>query len=231
MSDVTKVLLVEDDVEVAATVRDALRPAGVALEHVTTLADAEACVDRRVYELLILDLGLPDGDGRDLAAVLRRAGNHVPILMLTAQTEVSQRLDGFASGADDYVCKPFVPEELAARVQAVLRRGRSQDQHVLHYGGASLNLLTREVSYLGRTTSLSGRETSLLAYLMKHPEEQLSRRQLAQEVFGLDPDTDTGVVNVYVNYLRNKLERGEARTRLIHTVRGVGYVLSQTEPQ
>lgn len=226
-----RVLLVEDDEDVVATVRDVLRGAGFLLEHAATLAAADAHVHNQTVDAIILDLGLPDGDGRTLAEQLRRSGEDVPILMLTAQTSIAERLEGFAHGADDYVCKPFVPEELLARLRALLRRVQPERRHIHRYAGAELDLLKRVVRYAGVTTTLSDREASLLAYFMKHPEQRISREQLAQEVFGLDPDNDAGVVNVYVNYLRNKLEQGNRNPRLIHTIRGVGYMLAETPPE
>ncbi len=225
-----RVLLVEDDDDVASTVQDALAAANMQSDHAGTLAAAKQQMDHRAYDAVILDLGLPDGDGLELADALRRDGSEIPIVMLTAQASVPQRVSGFAHGADDYVCKPFAAEELVARLQALLRRVRSQQQHVLRYAGVELDLLKRSLLVDGEETALSDREAALLACLMRHAEQPLSRHELAQEVWGIDSETDSGVVNVYVNYLRNKLEQGDRRTRLIHTVRGVGYVLSDRDP-
>ncbi len=225
-----RVLVVEDDASVVATVRDALATVGAAIESAETIRAAGERLRDRTFDALVLDLGLPDGNGLDFAAALRGQGIEVPILMLTGQVDVPQRLEGFARGADDYVCKPFAPEELAARVRALLRRSHAERNHVLRYAGTELDLLKRAVQYEGTTVTLSDREASLLAHFMRHAEEAISREHLAQEVFGLDPTADTGVVNVYVNYLRNKLEHGLRHGRLIHTIRGTGYMLSATEP-
>ena len=226
-----RILLVEDDPDAADLVREALREAKYAIEHVSTYADAAARIGNSMYGAVILDLGLPDGNGAQLAEVLRSRGDDVPILMLTAQADVSDRLDGFARGADDYLCKPYVPEELLARVRALLRRSHPESRHILRYGSLELDLVKRGATYRGTSATLSDREASVLAYFMRHAEEHVSREQLAQSVFGLDPTADSGVVNVYVNYLRNKLEHGERTDRLIHTIRGVGYMLSETEPE
>ncbi|MEW6252581.1 MAG: response regulator transcription factor [Planctomycetota bacterium] len=226
-----RLLLVEDDPEIARTAQTALGAAGMSSDTAPTLAEARRRIALRHYDAIVLDLGLPDGDGLQLADELRRGrGDEVPILVLTAQSGVRRRLDGFAHGADDYICKPFVPAELVARARAVLRRTRPDRQHLLRYAGVELDLLARVARCGDRETTLSDREAALLAYLLRHPEQPLSRETLAQEVWGLEAEMDRGVVNVYVNYLRNKLEAGDRGARLIHTVRGVGYVLSETAP-
>jgi DNA-binding response OmpR family regulator len=225
-----RILLVEDDASIVAIVRDALAGVGAALEHTSTVREAKAAVRDRMFDAMVLDLGLPDGSGLDLAAELRADGVEVPILMLTARADVPDRLEGFARGADDYVCKPFAPKELTARLAALLRRSRPERSHILRYAGVELDLLKRVVQLSDATVGLSDREASLLAYFMRHPEQTVSREQLAQEVFGVAPDADTGVVNVYVNYLRNKLEYRLDQSRLIHTVRGKGYMLSAADP-
>lgn len=225
-----RILIVEDDEEVVAVVRDTFESARIPLDTAGTLAAARECLSHGTYDGIVLDLGLPDGSGMSLAAELRKAGNNVPILMLTAQVAVGNRIEGLAQGADDYICKPFAPEELLARMRAVLRRAGNSGS-VLSYGDLELDLLNRKVRYESEECSLSDREVELLAYLMKNAEKPLRRDELAHEVWGFDTDGDTGVVNVYVNYLRNKLERGDRGARLIHTIRGVGYMLSATEPR
>ena len=226
-----RILLVEDDTDAADLVREALRDAQYSIEHVSTYADAAQRVGNSMFDAVILDLGLPDGNGAQLADLLRGRGEEVPILMLTAQSDVTDRLDGFARGADDYLCKPYVPAELLARIRALLRRSHPEARHILRYGGLELDLVKRETKFRDSSTALSDREASVLAYFLRHAEEHVSREQLAQAVFGLDPTADSGVVNVYVNYLRNKLEHGERHDRLIHTIRGVGYMLSEKEPE
>ncbi len=225
-----RLLLVEDDLELARTVGETLCTAQITTERAPSLADALRCLLTRSYDLIVLDLGLPDGNGLMLADFVR-SRSETPILMLTAQAALEQRLAGFAHGADDYVCKPFAAEELVARVKALLWRARPERQHMLRYGALELDLLTRVVRRGGIESILSERETALLAHLIRHAEEPLSRETLAQEVWGLPPDGDIGIVNVYVNYLRNKLERGDRHVRLIHTVRGVGYMLSESAPE
>ncbi len=223
-----RLLVVEDDDEVGRMVAEALGRANLRIDRAPTAADARRLLTSRTYHCLILDLGLPDGNGLELARTIRRASD-VPIIMLTAQVSVPERLAGFAYGADDYICKPFATDELLARVQAVLRRSRPERQHMLRYAGLELDLLQRIVRHGEIEAVLSEREAALLAYLIRHAGEPLSRETLAQEVWGL-AENEGGIVNVYINYLRNKLERGDRQARVIHTVRGVGYVLSEAEP-
>jgi two-component system response regulator MprA len=223
-------LLIEDDPEVVRTIRESLDAEQFSLDTAATVAEARQRLAARTYDAIVLDLGLPDGNGLELANSLRAAGNDIPILMLTAQSGVDRRLDGFAHGADDYLCKPFAVEELVARLQAILRRARPERQHMLRYAGLELDLLNRVVRRHDLEATLSDREAALLAYLMRNPEQAFSRSTLVEEVWGDDAEAEGSVVNVYINYLRNKLERSRY-PRLIHTVRGVGYMLSETNPK
>jgi DNA-binding response OmpR family regulator len=224
-----RVLLVEDDAETAQIVQETLEAARLNVDRVDCLTDARQMLASRTYDCVVLDLGLPDGSGLELADSLRST-SEVPILMLTAQAALQQRLDGFAHGADDYVCKPCMPDELVARIQALLRRARPERQHVLRYADLQLDLLRRTVTRGGAETPLSDREAALLAYLIRHAGQPVAREALGQDVWGLGPADDAGVVNVYINYLRNKLEHGNQAARLIHTVRGIGYIFSETPP-
>ncbi len=222
------VLLVDDDAELVRSVREGLEPAGFQIESAGTLAAAWQRLSARTYAAVILDLGLPDGTGLELADALRAAGSQVPILMLTARSTVEERVDGFAHGADDYLCKPFAVPELQARLEALLRRSRPERQHVLRYAGLELDLLNRVLRFQDRQSLLSDREIAVLAYLMRHAEEPLTRSQMVEQVWGDETD-DESILKVYINYVRNKIEH-ITQKRLIHTVRGVGYMLSETEP-
>lgn len=230
MPSPNRVLLVEDDADVVQTVREGLDPALYFVDHAATVAEARERLAGRTYDALLLDLGLPDESGLELADGLRCESNDIPILMLTAHSSVAERLAGFGHGADDYLCKPFAVEELAARLGALLRRARPERQHLLKFGDIELDLLTRVMRRKDLQATLSDREAALLAYLIRHPDQQLSRAHLVEEVWGDDAEEEGSVVNVYVNYLRNKLEQGRY-PRLIHTVRGVGYMLSETSPE
>lgn len=219
-----RVLCIEDDEGVATVVRTGLNERGFRVDYATTLADGRRQLDAREYEAIILDLVLPDGSGLDLASSLREQKNDVPILILTAQNAVQDRVAGLQRGADDYLCKPFDIDELAARLSAILRRTSGSDRHVLRYADVELDLITRVVRRGSISAVLSGREAELLAYLMRHPEEVLHRDRILSDVWGDEAEGDRNVLNVYINYLRNKLEH-RGRAKLIRTVRGEGYAL------
>jgi two-component system response regulator MprA len=226
--DGPNILMVEDDAGVAQIVSDGLSAHGCVVEHAPSLSAGRAkMVDGR-FDAIILDLILPDGDGLEFASALRTAGNDVPILMLTAKESVNERVEGFRNGADDYMCKPFEIAELHARLQAILRRSRAAARSVLAYADVELELITRKVRRLDIEAVLSPREAELLAYLMHHPEEILPREQILEQVWGDEAEDDSNVLNVYVNYLRNKIEAGRY-SRLIQTVHGRGYMLSDRD--
>ena len=225
-----RVLLVEDDPPIADSIRRGLEPGRFCLHHARTVAESRRMLQAREYDAVVLDLALPDGSGFEIADGLRASGASAAILMLTAKGSVNERVDGFRHGADDYLCKPFAVEELVARLRAVLRRSRQKCPHVLKYADVELDLVKRTLRRQNTEESLSARETDLLAYFMSRPEEVVARERILEDVWGNEAEDDSNVVNVYVNYLRNKLERSEY-SRLIHTVRGVGYVLSKDEPR
>jgi two-component system response regulator MprA len=223
------VLMVEDDPRVRDAVRAALETEGFQFQHAGSLVEARRLMAFHRYHAMILDLVLPDGTGLDLARELREQGSDIPILMLTARHGLDDRLAGFGLGADDYVCKPFEVPELLARLNAVLRRSQARERAQLRYADVELDLPTLTARRGDIQVTLSAREFELLAFLMRHPEEALSRERLLHEVWGETAEEDSNVVNVYINYLRNKLEQGR-EGRLIHTVRGVGYMLSESDP-
>lgn len=228
-SSAARVIVIEDDAEVAVVIRDRLVAFGFSVAHAPTLGAGRLMLAEREWDVIVLDLMLPDGSGLDLAKSLRAAGNETPILMLTARDTVHERVEGFRHGADDYLCKPFDVDELAARLDAIVRRAKTADRHKLHYADIELDLLTRTMTRAGSELTLSSREAELLAFLMRHPEEVLSRDRILREVWGDEAEDDSNVLNVYVNYLRNKVE-GCLHSRVIHTVRGAGYVLSDLDP-
>ena len=224
-----RVLLIEDDLDLADTVRGCLESGGFSVEHAPDLATSLRLLAEPGFDVLILDLTLPDGDGLQLAAHLRACGNDVPILMLTARDSVPDRVAGFRHGADDYLCKPFDVAEMTARLQAILRRALAGKRHLLHYADLQLDLMTRTVRRKSVHAALSDREAGLLAYLLSHPEEVLQRDRVLEAVWGDEAEDDSNVLNVYINYLRNKIESPD-KPRLIHTIRGVGYMLSEKDP-
>jgi two-component system response regulator MprA len=222
-----RVLVVEDDERVAASLRRALEYAGYTVSLAGDGPSALVSATRDRPDLVILDVMLPGLDGLDVCRALRGSGGDCLVLMLTARDGTADRVAGLDAGADDYLVKPFAYEELLARVRALLRRRRPAaiaDDGPLELGDLRLDDNTREVRRGGREISLTAQEFDLLRHFLRHPRQVLSRAQLLDAVWrGGDPTT-TNVVDVYIGYLRTKLEAG-GEPRMLHTVRGVGYVL------
>lgn len=180
------------------------------------------------YDLILLDVLLPHKDGIEVCRELRAQGSGVPILMLTARDAIEDRVRGLDSGADDYLVKPFAFQELLARMRALLRRGSETKTTRLQVGDLILDTLTRQASRSGRIIELSAREYALLEFLMRHPGQVLSRTQIVDHVWDYDFNTASNVVDVYIGYLRRKVDAGFER-KLIGTVRGAGYKI-EAEP-
>ena len=223
MSSKPRVLVVEDDTEIAGVLRRSLRLEGY---EVKLAEDGVAALEESsVFEpdAVVLDLGLPRLDGVEVAKKLRSDGD-VPILMLTARDTVDDRVKGLDSGADDYLVKPFDRQELLARLRALLRRRPPRGSAFVVVGDLKLNPDTREVRRGERDIELTSREFELLEYLMRNERLVVSRDRLLEEVGGYAPFAETNTVDVFVSNLRRKLESG-GEPRLLHTVRGAGYVL------
>jgi DNA-binding response OmpR family regulator len=218
-----RVLVVEDDVDIADVVRRALDKDGY---EVRLAADGEAALaESTVFEpdAVVLDLGLPKLDGVEVCRRLREEGD-VPILMLTARDSLDARVEGLDSGADDYLVKPFERAELLARVRALLRRRPPRGSAFLVCGDLRLNPDTREVSRGDREIELTGREFELLEHLMRNERLVVSRDRLLEEVWDYSPYAETNTVDVFISNLRRKLEAGN-EPRMLHTIRGSGYAL------
>jgi DNA-binding response OmpR family regulator len=222
-----RILIVEDEKKVASFVRRALE----AEQHTVDVAhDGDTGLARArdgVYDLVILDVMLPGRDGLAVLRALRSAGRDVSVLLLTARGAVADRVTGLDLGADDYLPKPFAVAELLARVRALLRRG-TPVAPVLAAADLTLDPATRAVQRGGRRIELTPREYALLEFFLRNKGRVLGRTLIAQHVWGVDFDTFTNVIDVYVNYLRRKID-AEAEPKLLHTVRGVGYVLREPE--
>lgn len=220
-----RLLVVEDDPHVRAMLTRALGYEGFDVATAETAAAAEARIRSSPPELILLDLLLPDDDGIEVCRRLRATGEHVPILMVTARDTVADRIEGLESGADDYLVKPFSTAELVARVRALLRRAREAPvSEERRFGDLRLDTSTHEVHRGERPVSLTRREFDLLAFFLDNPGAVLGRERLLTDAWGFASSTETNSVDVYVGYLRRKLEE-EGEPRLIHTVRGVGYVM------
>jgi DNA-binding response OmpR family regulator len=219
-----RVLVVEDDDAIAQVLQRSLRMEGY---EVRIAGNGTAALDEAhgfLPDLLILDLGLPGLDGVEVAKALRKSGDDVPILVLTARDGVEARVEGLDAGADDYLVKPFERQELLARLRALLRRRPPRGQATLAMSDLKLNPDTHEVTRSGRTIDLTQREFELLEYLMRNERIVISRQRLLDEVWGYDPFSMTNTIEVFVSNLRRKLEAG-GEPRLLHTIRGAGYVL------
>jgi len=215
---VTRILIAEDEVHIASFLEKGLTANGFATSTAADGVSASALARDADYDLMILDLGLPGRDGIDVLADMRRRGERMPVIVLTARDAVPDRVAGLEHGADDYVTKPFSFEELLARVRARLRDDRHEEATMVRVGGVTLDLRTRRADVDGRSVELTAREFALAETFMRHAGQVLSREQLLSHVWGYDFDPGSNVVEVYVRYLRRKL--GGER---IETVRGMGY--------
>ncbi|MCI0339097.1 MAG: response regulator transcription factor [Acidobacteria bacterium] len=218
-----RVLVIEDEQKMADLIKRGLEEEGMEVE---TVYDGETGLEAGKdgkHDLIILDLGLPGRDGLDISRELRSTGVKTPILILTAQDSTEMKVRGLDSGADDYLTKPFAFAEMLARIRALQRRTLSEDSTKLQIGDLSLNLINRRVNRANVEVQLTGKEFALLEFFMRHPDEILSRETLSEKVWEETFDTLTNVIDVYINYLRNKIDR-QFEPKLIHTVRGVGYM-------
>ena len=220
-----RILVVEDERKVASFVRQGLSEEGHAVE---IAADGAAALDllaeAPAYDLVILDLMLPKRDGFEVLKALRQQRSQTPVLVLTARDTVSDKVRGLDLGADDYLTKPFAFDEFLARVRALLRRGGGQRVPVFKLDDLSLDPATRQVTRGARRITLTAREYALLEYFLRNVGRVLTRPMIAQHVWGLDFDTESNIIDVYVGYLRRKID-GDGERRLLHTVRGAGYML------
>lgn len=219
-----RVLVVEDEARLAASVAKGLRQAAHAVDIAPSLADARARLVSQTYEAVVLDVMLPDGSGFDLASELRRSGARVPILMLTARDAVEDRVRGLDHGADDYLIKPFALEELLARLRALDRRAPDFRPDRMTVGDLQVDPAARGAERAGRPIDLTTTEFALLEYLVRHTGEVCSRAQISSSVWDEDYDPFSNVIDVYVARLRRKVD-GAGRPPLIHTIRGSGYLL------
>ena len=213
-----RLLLVEDDRMIGESLRNALRGCGYAVDWVRDGRAADGTLATERFDLVLLDLGLPQRDGMDVLQALRARGDRTPVIVLTARDSLASRVRGLDAGADDYLVKPFELDELLARIRAVLRRHSGRAEPAIEVGGVSLDPATRTVSRDGVPLALSAREYAVLEALMLRPGAILSRAQLEDRLYGWGEELESNAISVYVHQLRRKLGEG-----FIHTVRGVGY--------
>jgi two-component system response regulator QseB len=218
-----RLLLVEDDAMIGEAVRAGLRQEGFTVDWVRAAEAGDAALKAEAYALLLLDLGLPRKSGLDWLGELRRRGERLPVLILTARDAVADRVSGLDSGADDYLVKPFDLDELSARVRALLRRQAGRAEPTLRHGELTLNPATHEATYKGEPIALSAREFALLAALLERPGAILSRAQLEQRLYGWGEEVESNAVEVHIHNLRKKLGTG-----FIRNLRGLGYSVPKT---
>jgi len=220
-----RILVVDDDPEILSLLKRGLSYEGYAVETASNGAEALAKAREKEPDLVVLDVMMPEMDGVEVARRLRQAGD-VPILMLTARGTVADRVAGLDGGADDYLVKPFAFDELLARVRALLRRRQPREREVLRFVDLTLDTVSREVRRGNDAIQLTAQEFDLLELFLCHPRQVLKRDFIYDRVWGYDFEGESNVIEVYVRYLRAKLEAG-GKPRLIQTVRGVGYVLRE----
>jgi DNA-binding response OmpR family regulator len=218
------ILIVEDEIKLAQFIELELKYEGYTVAVANDGLSGLTAARESHPDLIILDWMLPGISGLEVCRRLRQTGDRVPVILLTAKDEIGDRVAGLDAGADDYVVKPFSVEELLARVRAHLRRTQEEDPDLLSFADLSLNRRTREVIRGDRTIELTAKEYDLLDYLLAHPRQVLTRDRILEQVWGYDFMGDSNIIEVYVRYLRLKLE-AEGEKRLIQTVRSVGYVL------
>ncbi|MBY0472520.1 response regulator transcription factor [bacterium] len=226
-----RILVVEDEKKMSGFLKKGLLESGYSVDVAESGAAAEMLAAENPYDLIVLDVMLPDQNGLDTARHLRRDGYANPILMLTALAGTKDKVRGLDSGADDYLVKPFAFEELLARVRALLRRqspGAQGGTSVLRFHDLEMDLISRRVSRQGKEVILTSKEFALLEFFMRNPERPLSRTAISEHVWDVHFDSDSNVIDVYVNMLRKKVDQPFDQ-KLIHTVVGVGYVLRPEE--
>lgn len=217
------IFLVEDEQRVAAFIQKALEENNYGVDVVGNGAEAVKQFSNKPYDLIILDILLPHLNGVEVCRHIRQKDKNIPILMLTALSSIDDKVNGLNTGADDYLVKPFHFKELLARIEALLRRKKADADNIITLGDITLDPHSNTADRAGRKITLTTKEFALLELLMRNNNKILSRQIIAKKVWGIEFDTGTNVVDVYVNYLRNKVEKG-FNTKYIHTVIGKGYI-------
>jgi DNA-binding response OmpR family regulator len=220
-----RLLVIEDEFRINELLRTALSRVGFAVDAVATFGDARAALPLASYDAVILDLGLPDGDGLDLLTELRLGGSRVPILVLTARDAIEARVTGLDAGADDYLVKPFAMVELIARTKALLRRPGQALGTVLEAGNIAFDTIGRDVRVGATLLALPRQELAILEHLMRRLGRVVPKDVLEEKLYGIDEELGSNAIPVHIHHLRRRLGEAQAAAA-IHTVRGIGYVLS-----
>lgn len=224
-----RLMLIEDNRRLGGFISTSLQRSGFVVDHFATLADADSAAVTTRFDLIVLDLGLPDGDGMELLRGLRRQGNPVPILVLTARDALQDRVDGLNAGADDYLLKPFEISELLARINALLRRPGNALGRQLCVGNITFDTVGREIRVGEKVLCLSRRELAVLEVLMRRAGRVVPKDVIGDSIYGFNEPVTANSVEVAVHRLRKRLERVRS-TAVVHTLRGVGYLLAEPDP-
>ncbi|MFQ5466408.1 MAG: response regulator [Thermodesulfobacteriota bacterium] len=219
-----RILIVEDEVDLADIVRQGLAEEGYVVDVAHDGEEGLYMAENYPVDAIILDIMLPKMDGLDVLSILRKKGVATPVLLLTARDALLDKIKGLDTGADDYLTKPFEFSELKARVRSLIRRKSTVKEAVVRIADLEMNTASHEVTRGGRSISLSAREYALLEYLAYNRDRVVTRSDIVEHIYHEEADMDSNVVDVYINYLRNKIDKG-FDTKLIHTVRGAGYIL------
>jgi DNA-binding response OmpR family regulator len=221
-----RLLVIEDEDRLSGILKSRLGEAGFAVDVAGSAGDATAALELINYDAVVLDLGLPDGDGLAVLAAARRIGKALPILILTARDAVEDRVAGLNAGADDYLTKPFAMSELIARIKAMLRRPGGVLGITLKAGNLSLDTIGRELSVAGKPVRLSRQELAILEQMMRRFGRIVPKAVLEEKLYGIDEEPGSNTIPVHVHHLRRQLEAARA-SLVIHTIRGVGYILGE----
>lgn len=222
------ICLIEDEQKVSSFITKGLEEQGYSVKIAGDGATALKLLQQEQFDLLIMDVMLPDTNGIDLCRKVRQKDTHTPILMLTALNQVHDKVAGLKAGADDYMVKPFHFSELLARMEALMRRNKSaEENHQLTFEDLTLDTWSKTAERAGKKITLTAKEYTLLELFMQNPNKILSREYIAEKVWEIGFDTGTNFIDVYVNYLRKKIEK-DFKSKLIHTVIGMGYILKQS---
>lgn len=219
-----RILIVEDQPKMASFIKKGLVAQGYMVDISETGMGAESMTVETEYDLVVLDVNLPDQNGMDTARHLRRDGFRRPILMLTALATTKDKIHGLDAGADDYLTKPFEFEELLARIRALLRRNNGSESSKLRFGDIELDLVQRRVTRAQTEVNLTAKEFSLLEYFMRNPGRPITRIEISEHVWDVNFDTNTNIIDVYINMLRKKVDSPFDK-KMIHTMVGFGYIL------
>lgn len=225
------ILIVEDEKKIADTLKKGLEELGYTAEVAYDGLIGEKMFSRMPFDLVVLDINLPGINGLELCARIRRKNKAVPVLMLTTFGSVPDKIEGFNAGADDYMVKPFSFEELTVRVRALLKRNQQENTpvgNILSFSDLEMNLDSKEVTRGGTAIPLTAKEFQLLEYLMRNKKRVVSRADIGENVWNIDFDTRTNTIEVYINYLRKKIDRNHP-VKLIHTQVGFGYIMKEVE--